>query len=351
MKFGQAIQLGIGQLKQEIKKSESKKEKGFWIWALAAKSLICVISAIIVISVLNSIFGPANSSAAVVIFCILMAVFFVDFNYRLSDSLINLGLCFALLTFGPWLAQQAGGIVGFFVNFFCLLAMFVMVAGVPIMGNAGLYSFSYIFLMGNHVIGKEFGMRIVEMFVGFLICGIVFCVRHRHKDTKRSFREMVEDFHVHNHLSIWQIRLALGVSLVLFFTQIFGLERAMWAGFACSSVLSPFESNLPKRAVQRIVGVLMGSFLFWIVYLVWPPSLRFFFGPVAGVILGFCSTYHWNTVLNCFGALLLASGIYGVGGAVGLRILNNILGAVFAVIFYYVFQWVYPRIFKKSSNE
>ena len=39
---------------------------------------------------------------------------------------------------------------------------------------------------------------------------------------------------------------------------------------------------------------------------------------------------------NCFGALLLASSIYGGYGATLLRIKNNILGCIFALIFYYI---------------
>lgn len=123
--------------------------------------------------------------------------------------------------------------------------------------------------------------------------------------------------------------MALGVSLILSAGQIFRVERFMWMGFACASLLSeyPYSSRVSLRFWQRIQGAIVGSCAFLILYLVMPQSLRPLMGPMGGLCLGFCTDYRYKTAMNCFGALMLAAGIYGIWGAVLLRILDTTLGA------------------------
>ena len=63
----------------------------------------------------------------------------------------------------------------------------------------------------------------------------------------------------------------------------------------------------------------------------------------SGLLLGLCAAYHWKTLLNCFGALLMATNIFGVKSAIILRIINNIIGCCFGVLFYYVYNFIVDR--------
>ena len=44
-------------------------------------------------------------------------------------------------------------------------------------------------------------------------------------------------------------------------------------------------------------------------------------------------------VFNTFGALAIATESYGLKGAVGLRVIQNVFGVVFALIFCSMFYW------------
>lgn len=55
-------------------------------------------------------------------------------------------------------------------------------------------------------------------------------------------------------------------------------------------------------------------------------------GPLGGLCLGFCTDYRYKTAMNCFGALMLGAGIYGIQGAVILRIVDTVLGVAFAFL-------------------
>ena len=122
--------------------------------------------------------------------------------------------------------------------------------------------------------------------------------------------------------------------------QVFGIERFMWMGFACASLLSeyPYCGSTAVRFRQRIVGAIAGSCAFFIIYLFLPEALRPLMGPLGGFCLGFCTDYRYKTAMNCFGALMIGAGIYGLHGAVILRIVDTILGVTFGLIFAAIFH-------------
>ena len=114
----------------------------------------------------------------------------------------------------------------------------------------------------------------------------------------------------------------------------------MWMGFACASLLSeyPYSGSTLTRFWQRLVGAVAGSCAFWVLYLVTPDAFHSLMGPLGGLCLGFCVDYRYKTAMNCFGALMLATGIYGLRGAVILRIMYTLLGVTFGLIFAAVFH-------------
>ena len=114
----------------------------------------------------------------------------------------------------------------------------------------------------------------------------------------------------------------------------------MWMGFACASLLSeyPYSGNTFLRFRQRIIGAVAGSCLFFVLYSVTPESLHSLLGPLGGLCLGFCTDYKYKTAMNCLGALMLGAGIYGIQGAVILRVADTILGVTFGLIFAAIFH-------------
>ena len=219
-----------------------------------------------------------------------------------------------------------------FVAFFTLL---YMTTQRPEMGNGGLYSFAYIYLTGNPVVGEALIRRGLLALAGYLICGAILFAKHRHQHKNIRFHHVVRKFDLFTLVCLWRLRMALGVSLVLTVGQVFDVERFMWMGFACASLLSgyPYSGNTIVRFRQRIVGAVAGSCAFFVLYLVTPEAFHPLMGPLGGVCLGFCTDYRYKTAMNCFGALMLAAGIYGLKGSVILRITDTLLGVIFGLAF------------------
>lgn len=351
MNFYQAMQLDVSVCKEKIRTAETGAEKRKFVAALIARDVLCVLFAILFISALNLLFGDENSSAAVVIFCILLMVRFVDFGYGIRASLVNFFIVFALLTFSPCIAQSVDPAIGFFVNLLSIGFIVISACHEPLYGSAGLYLFAYMFLYGNPVEGRLLVLRALEMLLGLLICGAVFYVNHRKKQYDKRFSQIVKEFSLSTPLGKWQFQVILGLSLGILVGELLQVDRVMWVGCACLTVLTQYGERPNKRAFQRLGGVVAGSLLFGIVYQVLPPAAKSSLGIYSGLLLGLCAAYHWKTLLNCFGALLMATGIFGLKSAVILRIVNNIIGCCFGIFFYYAYNFAVDRCYRRAVRS
>lgn len=280
-KFYDALQLDPSILKRRIAACETKKEKNFYRAAMAVRSALIVAFAILFISLLSGLFGADNTPMAVALFCMLLGIRFVNFEYCAGDSLAGLAAALAILTLAGW-----------------------------------------------------------------LLCGAVLLAKHRGRHVDTRFHHLVRRFRLSRPECMWQLRMALGVSLVLAAGQVFGVERFMWMGFACGSLLSeyPLPGSAAVRFWQRIAGAAAGCAAFALLYLALPAGLRPLLGPLGGFCMGFCTDYRYKTAMNCFGALMIGAGLYGLSGAVALRLADTVLGAAFGLCFAALFHRLSRRL-------
>lgn len=350
MNFYQTLQTDPSILKKRIAQCETVREKTFYWAAIAIRSVLIVAFAVVFISLLAGLFGQENTPLAVALFCIMLGIRFVNFEYCTRDSLITLAIALGILVFVPSIVGVVSPIVMVFIHFWGFFTLLYMTTQRPELGNGGLYSFAYVYLVGNPVYGVSLGKRILLALVGYAICGLILWAKHRHSHATVRFHHLILKFNVKNPVNLWQLRMALGGSLILTTGQIFEIPRFMWMGFACVSLLSeyPYSCNILPRFWQRIIGALAGSGLFFIVYQITPEFFHSLMGPLGGLCLGFCTDYRYKTAMNCFGALMLATSIYGIHAAVFLRITDTILGVCFGMIFAVLFH---KLIAIKNLNE
>lgn len=353
MKFYDALQMNPSILKRKIAACETLQEKNYYWLAITVRSVLIVAFAIVFISLLSGIFGADNTAMAVVLFCIMLGLRFVNFEYCVGDSLFTLAIALAILVLAPSAAAVIPPVGLIPLHFAAFFGLLYITTQRPELGNGGLYSFAYVYLTGNPVSGEALVRRGMLALVGYLICGAILFAKHRELHKKIRFHHVVRKFSLSNPVHLWQLRMALGVSLVLSAGQIWGMERFMWIGFACASLLSqyPYSHDTTLRFRQRIVGAVAGSCLFFILYQLTPEALHSLLGPLGGLCLGFCTDYRYKTAMNCFGALMLGAGIYGVQQAVLLRILNTFLGVAFGLLFALLFHKVVAAKFLPTPEE
>lgn len=334
--FYQLLQFDARGLWAKIRATDIPREKRRYFLAMAVRSLLLVAFAILFIGVLTAVFGNENSGVVVAGFCILLGIKFVSYGYRVDDSLFALAVVFACMLVGGLVTLAGSPALSFIANFLLVAVILVLVANDPPMGNAGIYVFGYLFVSQTPVTGTALGARALLMLLLWVMCGAVLIHKHHAKFRDIRLAHLLRAFSLASEKSRWQLRLALGVAGALLVGELLGIPRGVWVGYACMSVLLPYgdvEETPAKRAATRLGGVVVGSLAFNGFAALVPAGFLPLLGPLAGICMGFSSKYFWNNALNCFGALLLASGVYGLEGSVALRIYDNLIGVVFAVAF------------------
>ena len=347
MDFYQALQDEPAVLKKKFREAGDKRHKRWLITAMVVRAVLMVIFSVIFISGLAMLFGDDNSNMAVVIFCIFLCLRFVDFDYCMRDALINMAIIFTILYISSVAVQFMPPLAAFVLNLVSMFVILFMACEQPEMGNGGLYMFGYIFLTGTRPDLEVFKARGAMMIFCFAVCGALYFLKHHGKKKEKKFIDVLKNIDMSDERRLWQLRTALGISSFYLFASLLGMERLMWGGFACSSLLTAYAGKLHVRARDRVVGAVGGTGLFYLMWHLIAQSLASFFGPLAGLCIGFCGTYKYKTVFNCIGAMMAALGIYGLTQAAALRIFNNIMGVLYACLF----AWVWKKIIKALGKR
>lgn len=343
MTFYESLQLDPYVLKQHIKQAKDTKEKSFFYKALFARTILLVGFASLFIGLITFFFGSMNASMAVVLFCILLSIRFVDFGYKISHSIISLAIVLFILFMVPLINTIDLLTVKWFINFVAILTIFMLTGSNPKMGNPGLYSFSYLFLVGTaqDLNFDELKSRALLLVLSFFCFSVILFMKHKQKNNDTSF---IADFigeDIFSKRNLWLINYAFGVSLILLVGEYIPLNRFMWVTFAFSSLISGYENDFIKeRFIDRIIGVIIGSILFGIFNQFIPATVL---AVISGLALGLTTTYRYKSIFNSFGALSTASILFGLQSSINIRIINNLVGLTLAYLYFIVSKQLYKK--------
>lgn len=211
MKFYDALQMDPAILKRKISVCDTRQGKAYYWAAIAIRSVLIVAFAIVFISLLSSVFGADNTPLAVALFCILLGIRFVNFEYCIKDSLLTLAAALAILVLGPSAAAVLPPLFLIPLHFVCFFSLLYITTQRPEMGNGGLYSFAYIYLTGNPVVGEALIRRGLLALTGYVLCGAILFAKHRHQHKEIRFHHVIQKFDLSKPVYLWQLRMALGV--------------------------------------------------------------------------------------------------------------------------------------------
>ena len=98
------------------------------------------------------------------------------------------------------------------------------------------------------------------------------------------------------------------------------------------SVCLPFTDDCIARSGKRWQFNIVGCVLFIALYLILPESMYPYIGMIGGIGVGYSAGYAWQTAFNTFGALSIASGLFGMPAAVLLRIGANVFSSIYTML-------------------
>ena len=340
MTFYQELQLSSVGSKQLIKSTKDKKEKLRHILIYNFKVYLVMVFCVAVVTLFTKITGSDNSVVGVTVLLAVLVLRQADFGIKTTHGLISIAGIFLILMAGPRFTNTLAPIPAFVVNVICILLLMILGCHNVIMYNHSTFVLGYLLLQGYDVTGRTYALRVAGLFFGMILCMFIFYKNQRKRPYQRKFIDLFKEFNIHSARSRWYVRLSVIVSSAMLIMSLLGLPRAMWAGIACMSVCLPFPNDGIKRAPDRGIFNIVGGLIFMGLYFVLPKSLYPYIGMIGGIGVGYSAGYAWQTVFNTFGALSIASGIFGMPMAVMLRIGANVLGSAYTILCTKLFGWL-----------
>ena len=331
MTFYQELQLSSVASKQLIKATEDKKERRRHILIYNFKVYLVMAFCVAVVSLYSHFTENNNSVVGVTVLLAVLVLRQADFGIRTTHGLASIVGIFGILIAGPKLSNMVSPVPAFFINVVCILLLMILGCHNVIMYNHSTFVLGYLLLQGYDVTGQEYLYRVAGLLVGMVLCMAIFYKNQKNRPYRRSFLDLFREFDINSARNRWYIRLSLVVSSAMLFMSLLGLPRAMWAGIASMSVCLPFPDDCGERAGKRAAFNIVGCLLFAILYLLLPESMYPYIGMIGGIGVGYSAGYAWQTAFNTFGALSIASGLFGMPYAVALRIGANVFGAAYTM--------------------
>ena len=332
MTFYQELQLSSVGSKQLIKNTTDPKEKRRHILIYNFKVYLVMAFCVAVVTLYSKLTGNDNSVVGVTVLLAVLVLRQADFGIRTTHGLISIAGIFAILMGGPRLANMLPPVGAFVVNIVCIMLLMVLGCHNVIMYNHSTFVLGYLLLLGYDVTGKAYLYRVAGLAAGMVICMFVFYKNQKNRPYRRTFLDLFREFDVRSARKVWYIKLTFIVSRAMLIVSLLGLPRAMWAGISCMSVCLPFTEDCPQRAADRGMFNIVGCLLFIVLYKVLPPSMYSMIGIIGGIGVGYSAGYKWQTAFNTFGALSIASSLFGMPMAVALRAGINIVASAYTIV-------------------
>ena len=332
MTFYQELQLSSTGSKQLIKRTTDPKEKRRHIRIYNFKVYLVMAFCVAVVTLYSKLTGNANSVVGVTVLLALLVLRQADFGIRTSHGLFCIAGIFGILMTGPALANRVSPFGALLVNLVCIMLLMILGCHNVIMYNHSTFVLGYLLLFGYDVTGKDYLYRVLGLAAGMVICMAVFYKNQKKRPYRRTFLDLFREFNLHSARNLWYIKLTVIVSSAMFLVSALGLPRAMWAGIACMSICLPFTEDCGTRAEDRGLFNLVGCALFLVLYLILPESMYSLIGIIGGIGVGYSAGYRWQTAFNTFGALAIASSLFGMPFALALRAGINITASLYAMV-------------------
>ena len=332
MTFYQELQLSSTGSKQLIKNTKDPKERRRHILIYNFKVYLVMAFCVAVVSLYSKLIGSENSVVGVTVLLAVLVLRQADFGIKTTHGLFSIAGIFGLLMVAPMIANMLSPLPAFLVNVIAILLLMILGCHNVIMYNHSTFVLGYLLLLGYDVTGAEYIKRVEGLAVGMILCMVIFYKNQKNRPYRRTFLDLFREFDLQSARGRWYLKLTLIVSTAMLGMNLLGLPRAMWAGIACMSVCLPFTEDCVARSGKRWQFNIVGCVFFIVLYLILPESMYPYIGMIGGIGVGYSAGYAWQTVFNTFGALSIASGLFGMPMAVALRIGANVFGALYTVL-------------------
>ncbi len=112
--------------KKMVKQAKTAKEKTYHLFVYFFKIALTLVFCVAFVTVYSKVFGSNNSIVGVVVLLSVMTFRFADFGIHAPHAMSSLMIIWAIMTFGPRLANAGNLFTELLVNIVCIFVLMVL---------------------------------------------------------------------------------------------------------------------------------------------------------------------------------------------------------------------------------
>lgn len=305
--------------------------KGFF--KLAVKNLITLLLIIAFIVLFSAILGNENQLIGVGLVTGLIMFYNIDLGLdRKQAPFIILGLC---------LLMGISNIVSFYNVFLAILVnaitiyLFMTLSTVHLMYKTYMpFILIYIFAEGTIVEQGHMFKRLLAFILSGVLLALVYCIRHRKLENGKTIKDIYSNISISRETTVFNIKITLGLTIAMFLTEFFNIEKGMWISITVMSLTEPHFSMTKEKIKHRFLGTIIGIICFFILFGGLIPNE--FLGIILAIlsyIYTFVKSYWVKIIFITINSLNAANGVFNTAYKAGVYRLSFIFIGVLIVLF------------------
>ncbi|AVP55635.1 hypothetical protein K144313037_16870 [Clostridium tetani] len=306
-------------------------------------NLVMLIGIIVFVLLFSKFFGSENTLVGVAVITAMLMFKSINISLRYREAIWAIIFSFIYMGFASYISRL-NAFIGIPINF--ILVFIVIYLFTNEMETKAYLPFilCYVFLDGDPISSEQLMSRIIGLLTGGILIAFIYYISHKNLDDKNHLTiwEMISNIKTNSLQFNFSLRMAIGISIAMFIGRTFGFSKSMWISITVMSLTQPHYYQTKERIKQRVIGTMVGSIIFIILFECLVPSK---FSSLVLLILSYIYTFikKYNkqiifVTLNSLGAAMV---LFDTFISVPMRIAFVLLGSVIAFM---VNKTIYARM-------
>ncbi len=319
---------------------------------LEIKNLITLVLIVAFIIVFSAIFGSENQLIGVGLVTGLMMFYSVDLGLNKKQApFIILGICMLMAISN--IVSIYNIYLAIVFNIFTIY-IFMTLSTVHLMYKTYMpFILMYIFAEGMPIEQNQITKRVLAFILSGVLLTLVYCIKHRKLQNGKTVKDIYKDISLSKETTIFNIKMTLGITIAMFLTEFFNIEKGMWISITVMSLTQPHFSMTKERIKHRFLGTVIGVVCFFILFGGLIPSE--FFGIIVAIlsyIYTFMKSYWIQIIFVTINSLNAANGVFNTSYKAGAyRVSFIFLGILISLFIVFLEKMLDRKVKEYPSDE
>ena len=272
----------------------------------------------------NAIIGITIASAILMFMNVDIGIKPVQASFLIFYLFLHIGFFSYLCLWNPFL--------GILINLVAIYFILTL-SGQQIQAKSYFpFLIGYGFAVGAPVSGADFGYRMLGLAAGGAIAAIVYFIFHHKEKPSRGILDVFKQIHFTSTRHRFIVRMTAGLVIAMFIGDIFNIHRPAWISMTVLSLTVPFTHEAKERIVQRVIGTVIGAFVFVILFEYLIPDQFHVWCLLATMFVSlFITNYQWQMVFITINSLNGGLIFYSADTAIEIRMAWVFLGIAIVI--------------------